>query len=149
MPDNLARAHPARVHRDDLVIEAGKPALVLGDELRIEARLPVPRHLQLEPAAVRRHRFAAIAVAAVARPSLSDEMMVHLGIQRPVGQRLLQLVEKAIRIKRRLRIGAGQKLVEDGIRNLRFFASRHIGAPLIPLCPAPHGIPDSPSATSC
>jgi hypothetical protein len=40
MPDNLARAHPARVHRDDLVIEAGKPALVLGDELRIEAGHP-------------------------------------------------------------------------------------------------------------
>ncbi|WP_299131727.1 hypothetical protein [uncultured Amaricoccus sp.] len=71
--------------------------------------------------------------------------MVHLGVQRPLGQRLLQIVQKAIRIKRRFRIGAGQQLVEEGIRNLRFFASRHIGAPSIPLCPTPHGIPDSPA----
>jgi hypothetical protein len=34
VPDDLARAHAARVHRDDLVIEAGKPPLVFGDELR-------------------------------------------------------------------------------------------------------------------
>jgi hypothetical protein len=125
MPDDLARAHAARVHRDDLVIEAGKPALVLGDKLRIEARLPVSRHLQLELAAVGRDRLPAIVVAAVARRGPSDEVMVHLGVQRTVGQRLLQLVQKAVRIKRRLRIGSGQQLVEDGIRNLRFFASRH------------------------
>ena len=72
-------------------------------------------------------------------------MMVHLGVQRPLGQRLLQLVEQAVRIERRLRIGAGQQLVEDGVRNLRLFASRHVGAPLLPSCPTPHEIPDSPT----
>ncbi len=52
VPGDLAGAHAARGHRDDLVIEPGKPALVPGDEPRIEARLPIPRRLQLEPAAV-------------------------------------------------------------------------------------------------
>lgn len=52
MPHDLARAHAAGVHRDDLVVEAGKPALTLHDQLRIEARLPVPRHLQFELAGV-------------------------------------------------------------------------------------------------
>ena len=37
MADDLARAHAAGVHRDDLLVEAGKAALVLGDQLRIEA----------------------------------------------------------------------------------------------------------------
>ena len=119
VPDDLAGAHAARVHRHDLVVEAGKAALVLGDQLRIEARLPVARHLQLDLAGVGRHRLAAIAVAAVAGPVLADEVMVHLGVQRPLGQRLLQIVEQAVRVERRLRIGAGQQLVEDRIRNLR------------------------------
>ena len=48
--DDLPGAHPAGVHRDDLVVEARKPALVLGDELRVKARLPVARHLELDPA---------------------------------------------------------------------------------------------------
>jgi hypothetical protein len=29
--NNLPVAHPARVHRDDLVVETGEPALVFGD----------------------------------------------------------------------------------------------------------------------
>lgn len=52
VPHDLARAHAAGVHRDELVVEAGKPALPLHDQLRIEARLPVPRHLQFELAGV-------------------------------------------------------------------------------------------------
>ena len=48
MADDLAGAHAAGVHRDDLVVEAREAALVLGDQLRIEARLAVARHLQLD-----------------------------------------------------------------------------------------------------
>jgi hypothetical protein len=47
--------------------------------------------------------------------------VVHLGVQRPLGERLLQLVEQAARIERRLRVGAGQELVEDGIGYLRLW----------------------------
>ncbi|HEX8203824.1 MAG TPA: hypothetical protein VF590_25330 [Isosphaeraceae bacterium] len=68
--------------------------------------------------------------------------MVHLRVERPLGQGLLQLVEKAVRIEGRLRIGAGQQLVEQDVGDLRLFASRHVGAPLLPSCPLTHEIPD-------
>src|SRR5437762_12659788 len=71
--------------------------------------------------------------------------MVHLGVQHPFGQGFLQIVEQTIRIESRLGVGAGQQLVEKGIRNTGFFASRHGRAPLLPSCPTPHEIPDSPT----
>src|ERR1051326_2213149 len=71
--------------------------------------------------------------------------MVHLGVQHPFGQGFLQIVEQTIRIESRLGVGTGQQLVEKGIRNTGFFASRHGRAPLLPSCPTPHEIPDSPS----
>ena len=145
VPDDLARAHASGVHRDHLVVEAREAALVLGDQLGIEAGLPVARDLQIQLAAVGEDRLAAIAVAAVAR-LLTSEMMVHLGIQRALGERLLQLVEKAVRIEGRLRVRSGQKLVKDRVRNTRFFASRHVAAPSHPSCPPTHEIPDSPKA---
>ncbi len=46
MTDDFAVAHAAGVHRDDLVIEARKTPLILGDQRRIEARLPIARHIQ-------------------------------------------------------------------------------------------------------
>jgi len=68
---------------------------VLGGQLRIEARLPVPRDLERQLAAVGDHRLPAIAVAAVALATFSGQVVVHLGVQRPLGERLLQLVQQA------------------------------------------------------
>src|ERR1700675_4291261 len=48
MPLDLARAHPPRIHRDDLVIKSGEARLPLGHDLGLKARLAVPRSLQLE-----------------------------------------------------------------------------------------------------
>src|SRR3954467_15716040 len=59
-------------------------------------------------------------------------MVIHLGIQDALGERLFQAVKKSVRIEGRLRIGPSQKLVQDGIRNMRFFASRHGWAPFHP-----------------
>src|ERR1051326_2701268 len=70
--------------------------------------------------------------------------MVHLGVQHPFGQGFLQIGEQTIRIESRLGVRAGQQLVEKGIRNTGFFASRHGRAPLLPSCPTPPEIPDSP-----
>jgi hypothetical protein len=120
---------------------AGEAPLVLGDQLRVEARLPIPRHLELDPAGVGQHRLLAVAVAAVGAVA-PGQVVVHLGVQRPLGQGLLQAVEQAVRIERRLRIGAGQELVEDGVGDLRLFASRHVGAPSLLSCPPTHEIPD-------
>src|SRR4051794_31685151 len=70
-------------------------------------------------------------------------MMIHLGIQGSFRERLFQTVKKSVRIKGRLGIGPSQKLVQDGIRNMRLFASRHGWAPFHPSCPPTHEIPDS------
>src|SRR3954471_7290213 len=115
--------------------------------LRVEARLPVPGDLELDLAGVGEDALAAVAVAAVAG-LLTAEMMIHLRVQRPLGQCLLQAVEEAVRIERRLRIGPGQKLVEDGVGDLELFASRHVGAPSLPSCPLTHEIPDRAFGTA-
>jgi hypothetical protein len=39
-------------------------------------------------------------------------MVVHLGVQRPLGQRSLQLVDQAVPAEGGLRITAGKELVE-------------------------------------
>ena len=52
MPDDLAGAHAPRVHRHDLLVEAGKAALVCGDQLRIEARLAVARYVDRQIAGI-------------------------------------------------------------------------------------------------
>jgi hypothetical protein len=89
MPDDLSGAHAAGVHRHDLFVEAWEAPLVLGDELRIEARLAVARHGEVELARLRRDRLAAVAVTTVSGSFGACEMMVHLGVQRPISQRLL------------------------------------------------------------
>ena len=126
---DLAHAHAAGVHRDDLVVEAGKAPLVLGDQLRIEGGQPIARDLQLDLAGVGQNRLAAIAVAAVAGFTLRVEMMVHLGIQRPLGQRLLQLVEQAILGEGGLGISPSQQLIQNVIGYRGFFASCHAMSP--------------------
>src|SRR5580700_2562130 len=145
MADDLPGAHAAGVHRNDLVVEPWKAALVLGDQLRVKARLAVARHLQLDLPGIGDDRLPAVPVAPVAG-RLAGQMMIHLGVQHSLGQRLLQIIKQAIRVKCGLRVGTSQKLVEDGIGYTRLFASRHGWAPLLPSCPTPHEIPDS-SAT--
>ena len=116
---DLPDAHAAGVHRDDLVVEARKAALVLGDQLRLERAAPIARDLQLDLARVREHRLLAVAVTVVARhaPSacsrLGLQVMVHLGVQHPLGQRLLDLGHQAFGRKHRLRINVLQQLVHD------------------------------------
>ena len=68
MADNhLAGAHAAGVHRDDLVVEPRKLALVFGDQLRIEPGLMVARHLQFDLPGIGDDRL-------LAKPHLGDDV---------------------------------------------------------------------------
>ena len=95
MPGDLTRAHAARVHRHDLVVEAREPPLVFGDQLRVEAARAVARHLNVDLAGPGDNRFTAIAVPAVAGLIAIAKMMIHLRIQRAFGERLLQRIQQA------------------------------------------------------
>ena len=94
VPGDLAGAHAARVHRHDLVIEPGEAALVLGDQLRVEARLTVARHVDRQLAGIGHHGLPAVAVARVAGTVLAGQVMIHLRVQGALGQRLLQRIEQ-------------------------------------------------------
>ena len=72
-----------------------KPPLALGDQVRIEARLPISRHIQLYPSGVGNYRLFAVTIAAVAGLAVR-KMTVHLRVQRPLSQRFLQIVEQAV-----------------------------------------------------
>jgi len=54
--------------------------------------LPITRNLKIDLTGLRHHRLATVTVAAVAA-FLTRQMMIHLGIQGPLRERLLQIVE--------------------------------------------------------
>jgi hypothetical protein len=126
---DLAHAHAAGVHRHDLLIKARKAPLVFGNQLRIKSRQAITGDRQIDRAGVGQHGLAAIAVAGVAGFALLIEMMVHLGIERPLGESLLQLVEQPVLGKGRLGISARQQLIEQVVRNARFLAACHAMSP--------------------
>jgi hypothetical protein len=68
MTDDLAQAHAARVHRDDLVVEIGEAALASRQQLRVEAGLTALRHIQADLAIAGQDRLAAIALRRVSAP---------------------------------------------------------------------------------
>lgn len=123
MPNDLPGAHPPRIHRDDLVVEARETAPILGDQLRIKTARPVARHLDLDPSRLGRHRLAAITVPAVVALRFLLEMMVHLGVECPFRQRFLQRVQQAALVQRRRSVSACQQLIEKLLRYRRFFPS--------------------------
>ena len=84
---DLARRHPPRTHRDDLVVEAGPARLPLGHYLGVERGFVVARRFQFQLAEVALQRFWAFPVArvppVVARPIVLRvaQMIGHLGLQ--------------------------------------------------------------------
>jgi hypothetical protein len=70
-------------------VEAREAALVLGQQLRVEARLPVTRDGKLKRTVIGQDRLTAVAIPAVAGSPFAREMMIHLGVQSPLGERFL------------------------------------------------------------
>ena len=87
---NLAHRHPARVERQDLVVEAGEAPLVLGDQPRLEGALAIARHLDRQRAIVGQDRLPARPIAMIGR-------VVRLGAARRIAQVVGQLAaERAL-----------------------------------------------------
>ena len=114
MATDLADRHPARIHRDDLVVEIRKPTLIFSDQLGIKRPGPIPRHRQRHLRGASQNRLFRIAVAVIglALNAVGVQMLVELGIQDPLRERLLQLVNQPVFIEHVLRIAPGQKLVQ-------------------------------------
>jgi len=102
---DLAHCHPARVHRQDLVVESVEVALVLGDQLRLEAPVPIARDLDRDLTLTRTHGLLGLAVAAIALSlgrrltGLVAQVLRQLRAHRPVDQSPRQVLEKAVRAR--------------------------------------------------
>ena len=124
---DVAHRHAARVHRNDLLVEAVKAPLVLGHDLRFERAGAVARLLDSHRAVLGMHGLLAEAVAGVAGPTrrrltaLVAEMLRQLGVHRPLDQPLRQTLKQPVRagdLLRRAR--AGEQLVDQLVRQLRW-----------------------------
>ena len=96
MRRDLSRRHPARVQRDDLVVETREAPSILADQHRVKAPMTIARYRQLQFAGIRQNGLAAVTIAVIASffLRLRSQMMVHLGVEHPLRQTLLQLVNQ-------------------------------------------------------
>ena len=100
---DLAGRHPARVERQDLVVEAVEAAGVLGHDPRLETRVAVAWQLDRDRPVDRPQRLTARAVTTIvlllgrlaARPI--PEMLTQLSARSALDQPLPQLIDQAIR----------------------------------------------------
>ena len=94
---------PARVEREDLVVEALEAPLTLPDDLRLERPLPIPRRARPDRPVLGRKRLRGRAVTGVAGAAgrllvrLVAEMLGQLRRHRPLHQPLRQLREHPAR----------------------------------------------------
>ena len=94
------------------VVKAGKAALMLADELRLESALAVAGNVDAQSARIGQHRLGALAVAVIGASPFGlglaarvAQMMAHLGAQGALKNRLLKLLEDAFELGRRYRPG--------------------------------------------
>src|SRR5712691_790933 len=137
MPLDLPGRHPARVQREDLLVEAVERAGVLGHDPRLERGVPVARQLDRDRPVDRPQRLRRRPVSPVrlrlrrlgARPVA--EMLLQLGAGRPLDQTTPQLVDQPIRAGQLLRpLVLPEQLIDQLVRDL------HV---------AHHGPPSGPS----
>src|SRR5580658_4366556 len=99
---DLARRHPPRVHRDDLVVEARPARLSLGYDLGIERGSAVARSFQLQFAKLPLQCLLAVSVARVAPVVtrrvvlLVAQMIGHLRLQCSFQNGFSQLFEQPV-----------------------------------------------------
>jgi hypothetical protein len=115
MPSDLANRHAARIHRDDLLVEIGKAALIFGQKLRIKRARTITRNIQRDLGRAGQNRLLRCSIAAVGWSAAFEfviQMLVQLGAQDALRKRLLQIVEQTVLGKKFRRIAAVEKLVQ-------------------------------------
>jgi len=111
---DLADRHVAPIHGDGLLIEIGKAALILDDQLRVERAAPIARDRQRHLRRARQHRLLRMAVTAIvtALSTLIVNVLVKLRIQNARRKRLLQIVMQPVLGEHLVRIAARKQLVQ-------------------------------------
>ena len=135
---NLAHGHPARIERQDLVVEAGEAPLVLGDQPRLEGALAIARHVERERAVVGQDRLAARPVAMIrgvlrlGAAGRIAQMMRELAAQRPLDDRFLEPADRRVELLV-ARAGLGERIDRESRTGL---APRACQASAISVCGA-------------
>lgn len=109
---DLARRHAARMNGDDLVIKASKAALMLANELRLEATRAVAGNVDAQSADVGEDDLGALAVATIGASPFGlgltgriAQVVTHFGAQHALQCGLLELLEDALKLGQRHRPG--------------------------------------------
>src|SRR2546423_11360865 len=99
---DLARRHSSRVHRQNLVIEAVEPALMLWNDLRLEISFPISRHLDLNLTEIALQLLPTFPVSGIAAAAALGgvlriaKLVGQLGIHRPFNQPFRQLLQQPV-----------------------------------------------------
>ena len=117
---NLADRHPARVEREDLVVEARQPPLVFGNETRLKSALAVAWYLDRERPVVGQDRFVARPVAMIGRirwlgaaPRIA-QMVRQLAAQGALDDRFLEPAHRSLEL-----LVGDRTLANELVENLR------------------------------
>src|ERR1039457_1474936 len=118
------------IQRDDLVVEPRKAGLVLGDDPRLQASVPVARRLRVDLPEIAFQFLLAAAVARVAAV-VADRVVLliahvlgQLGVHRPLQEGLRQLLEKPILANDVFRVLVARQKCVDQFRVDRFDCHR-------------------------
>ena len=122
---DLAGRHPARVHRDDLVVEAREAALVLRHDLRLEepsrsrgSSTSTGPWSVINVFGDKPFRRFGCALGRLTR-QLVAKMLGQLSRRRTLNHTLGQLLQQPIRARDRLRaLTTGEQLIDQLVRNL-------------------------------
>jgi hypothetical protein len=101
MPLDLARSHPPRIQRQNLVVEALEPPLALPHQPGLERTISVARHLDHHFRGPGLHLLADSSIAGVAPVSPFDRVLFvpevrgQLTLERPLHQALSQLLDQS------------------------------------------------------
>lgn len=109
---DVASAHASRIKREDLVVEAVEPALMLAHHFGVERGVAVSRDVELDRSILGLDGLRRVPVAAIARASpfsvvrLVAQMVGHLGFEHALYECALELLQQPLRAKQIFRFAS-------------------------------------------